>query len=127
MKSFMIALVLLVLVIGFIVWNAIDLQKTFDEMLVIVESLPFEAKEFKKDAETEHAVEELYRLWDKNFARIAFTSGYDNCNRADEALGSLFIHFKNDNASDFTHARLMFWDSLRRLKMLESFHFDSIF
>ena len=127
MKTFLAALVLFALIVGFVVWNTVDLQKTFQELLTLTESLPFEAQDFRKDAKTQETVERLYRLWDQKFDRIAFTSGYDNCNRADEALGSLFIHFQNDNAEDFTHARLIFWDSLRRLKMLESFHLDSIF
>ena len=127
MKTFLAALVLFALIVGFVVWNTIDLQKTFQELLTLTEALPFEAEDFRKDAQTQETVENLYRLWDKKFSRIAFTGGYENCNRADEALGSLFIHFQNDNAEDFTHARLMLWDSLRRLKMLESFHFDSIF
>ncbi len=127
MKTFLTALILFALIVGFVIWNTLDLQKTFQELLTLTESLPFEAEDFKKDAATKETVDKLYRLWDKKFNRIAFTSGYENCNRADEALGSLFIHYQNDNAEDFTHARLMFWDSLRRLKMLEGFYFDSIF
>ncbi len=127
MKTFLAAVTILAAVISFTVWNAIDLQKTFEEMLTLAQSLPFEAEDFKRDRETEITVDKLYRLWDKNFNRIAFTSGYENCNRADEAISALFIHYKNGNASDFTHARLVFWDSICRLKMLENFHFDSIF
>lgn len=127
MKTFFAALVIFALVLGFVIWNAVDLQKTFGEMLTLTEALPFEAADFKQTPETQEIVDKLYRLWDKKFARIAFTSGYENCNRADEAIGALFLHYHNNNAADFTHARLMFWDSLRRLKMLESFHFDSIF
>ena len=127
MKTFLVALVILVLVIGFVIWNALDLKKTFEELLTITEALPAEASEFQKDEATREKVDALWRIWDKKFARITFTNGYENCNRADEALVSLVIHYQNDNAEDFTHARLIFWDSLCRLKTLESFGLDSIF
>ena len=127
MKTFIIALIILAAVIGFIIWNTLDLQKTFDEMLSLAEALPCEAHDFKQNAETQATVDKLCQLWDKQFNRIAFTSGYENCNRADEAIAALFVHYRNNNAADFTHARLVFWDSLRRLRMLESFHINSIF
>ena len=95
-------------------------------MLEITEALPLEAKDFKKDDETRALVDKLYNLWDKKMGRIVFTGGYDNCNRADEAISALYIHYHNDNGGDFTHARLVLLDSLNRLKMLEGLHFDSI-
>ena len=95
-------------------------------MLEITEALPFEAKDFKKDEETLLLVDRLYRLWDKKIGRIVFTAGYDNCNRADDAVSALFIHYHNENAGDFAHARLILWDSLNRLKTLESLHWESI-
>lgn len=127
MKTFFVALGILTVVTGFVIWNTIDLQKTFREMLTLTEALPTESADFKKDAATEAVMNRLWTLWDKKFTRIVFTSGYENCNRADEAIAALYVHFKNGNADDFTHARLLFWDSLLRLKMLESFGFDSLF
>ena len=126
MKTFIAAIVILSAIIGFVIWNTIDLQKTLGEMLEITEALPLEAKDFKKDDETRALVDKLYNLWDKKMGRIVFTGGYDNCNRADEAISALYIHYHNDNGGDFTHARLVLWDSLNRLKMLEGLHFDSI-
>ena len=126
MKTFIAALIILTVIVSFVIWNAIDLQKSLGEMLKITEALPHEAKEFKRDDATLALVDTLYKIWDKKMGRIVFTSGYDNCNRADEAISALFIHYHNDNAGDFTHARLILWDSLNRLKLLESFHFDSI-
>ncbi len=126
MKTFIVALCLLALIVGFVVWNTMDLHRIFDEMIAIAEALPVNADEFEKDAENDVRVDELYRLWDKNFSRIAFTGGYENINRADEALCALFVHYQNDNAKDFTHARLIFWDSLQRMRTLEGFGLESI-
>ncbi len=127
MKTFITALFILALVAGFVIWNAVDLHHTFRELLTLTESLPMEAEEFHKTAENQATVETLYRLWDKKFSRIAMTGSYDNLTRADEAVGSLLVHYQNGNASDFTHARLMLWDSLRRLSLFESFHPEGIF
>ncbi len=127
MKTFIIALVVLVLVSGFVIWNAWDLTRTLDTLLSLTEALPFESADFKETPETGAHIHELYRLWDKSFDRIAMVSGYENLSRADEAIGSLFIHYENGNAADFTHARLMAWDSLKRLRHLESFGLGSIF
>ena len=126
MKTFIAALVILTAIFGLVIWNTLDLQKTLDEMLSLTEALPTEASDFTQSEETTATVDRLYTLWDREFTRIAFTSGYENCNRADEAIGALFVYYKAGNAADFAHARLILWDSLHRLRMLESFHFDSI-
>ena len=126
MKTFIAALIILSAIVGFVIWNTIDLQKTLGEMLKITEALPMEAKDFKKDGETLALVNTLYSLWDQKMGRIVFTGGYDNCNRADEAVSALFIHYHNGNAEDFTLARLILWDSLNRMKMLEGIYLDSI-
>ena len=47
MKTFLAALVLFALIVGFVVWNTIDLQKTFQELLTLTEALPFEAEDFQ--------------------------------------------------------------------------------
>ncbi len=122
MKTFLISLVILCSIVGFVIWNAWDLNKTINEMLALTDALPIEATEFSRDEKTEETISALWQLWERKFYRIAFTGGYSNCNRADEAIVALFIHYQNGNAEDFTHARLLFWDSLRRLKKLESFH-----
>ncbi len=126
MKTFVISLVILTLVIGFIIWNALDLNKTLDEMLTLASSLPIEASDFRKNAETEATVNALQSIWEQKFNRIALTESLGNLNRADEAVLSLSIHYKNDNAEDFTYARLLLLDSLKRLKSFESFYTDSI-
>ncbi len=127
MKTFIAALCLFAVTLGFVIWNTVDLQKTFEEMIALTEELPFDAEDFKKDSETEETVEKLYRLWDKKFPRLVIISAYENLNRADEALNALFIHYQNNNANDFTNSRLLFWDSLHRMQTLEGFSFGSIF
>ncbi|MBQ9748265.1 MAG: hypothetical protein IJV98_05720 [Clostridia bacterium] len=126
MKTFLIALFILALTVSFVVWNAWDLNRTAETLSALTRSLPEDAASFHKDAQTESTLAELYGLWDRKFERIAFTVGYNNCNRADEALLSLIAHYRNESAEDFTHARLLLLDSLRRLRVLEGISPESI-
>ncbi len=127
MKTFIAALCLFAATLGFVIWNTIDLQMTYQEMLTLTEQLPFDAEDFQQTPQNEETLETLYRLWDKKFSRLVITSAYENLNRADEALSSLLIHYKNNNENDFTNSRLLFWDSLHRMQTLEGISFDSIF
>ena len=73
------------------------------------------------------AVNELTARWKKWFPLISFATGYENTNRCDEAIGALAIHFKNGNGEDFSVALSEFRDALDRLRILEGFHWQSIF
>ncbi len=127
MKTFITALIMLALITGLVIWNAVELSHTMKELIALTEALPVNADEFVKNEKNDAALDALIRLWDRNFTRIALTSAYENLNRADEAIGSLAVHYQNDNANDFTHARLMAWDSLNRMKDFESFSLKNIF
>ena len=126
MKTFIVSLLLLTLTLAFVIWNAWDLNKTLDSMLDLTQALPKESATFRKNTENEKLLDTLWQLWDKNFNRLTVTTGYSNCNRADEAIVSMIAHYQNGNAEDFTHARLLLWDSLKRMKMLESVSLHSI-
>ena len=56
-----------------------------------------------------------------------FTAGYDNINRADDAILLMYISYRDGDGDDFAVARMTFCDGLKRLKMLESFTLDGIF
>lgn len=128
MKTFIVALLLFGTVLTFVICNAFYIGKKIDSLLEIAESLPADASTFEAEyAEIETDIARLWQIWDESFNRIAFTTGYDNINRADDALLSLYVSFQNGNADDFTVARMTFCDGLKRLKMLESFSPDGIF
>ncbi len=128
MKSFIVALILICSVTVFIIINAGQTVSAIDEMLALAESLPQNVDIF--DTEYENIQETVYSLcllWDKKFPYIAFTAGYENTNRCDEAIGSIRVHFENRNGTDFTVARAEFCDCLDRLRILEGFHLQGIF
>lgn len=122
MKTFFTALVLMALVIGFVIWNAFSITGKIDELLLLAESFPKNAEDFEaKHDVLFHDVEKFYALWDKAIPRLAFTSGYDNLNRADSAAILLYASYQNRCAADFVAARYDFYDALSRLRELESF------
>ena len=126
MRSFIIACVLLSLVILFVCLNSFATVRTLDEMLSLSAMLPETAEDFRLRYEDYRpTAEKLWSLWNEKFSRIAFTAGYENTNRCDEAIGALKIHFQNKNAQDFTVSLSEFRDALKRLRHLESFpHFS---
>lgn len=126
MKTFIAALAILISVLIFVLCNMVSITQKIDAMLTIAERLPSDKTEFEgQDLASD--VTNLWQFWDGNFGAIAFTCGYDNLNRADDAMLSLFISWKNQNADDFCVARKIFCDSLERLRKLESFHIDGLF
>ena len=128
MKSFIFALLMLFSVTVFIIFNAYQTVSNIDEMLLLTDLLPRNEKDFENCAEeTSLAVYELTKLWDRCFPLIAFSAGYENTNRCDEAIGALAIHFENKNGEDFSVALSEFRDSLSRLRILEGFHWQGIF
>lgn len=128
MKSFIFALIMLLSVSVFITVNACKTTAHIDEMLALTECLPKTEEDFENQIKKyEAAVLELTQLWEKYFPSIAFTAGYENTNRCDEAIGALEIHFTNRNGEDFTVSLSEFCDALSRLRMLEGFHWQGIF
>ncbi|MBQ3489377.1 MAG: hypothetical protein IJA86_02175 [Clostridia bacterium] len=128
MKSFIFALLMLLSVTVFVTVNAKQTVSHIDEMLTLTEILPQNKKEFEnKSPEAELTVLKLTELWERNFPMISFTSGYENTNRSDEAIGALSMYFENGNGSDFTVALADFRDSLARLRILEGLHWHGIF
>lgn len=128
MKSFIVALALALAVIAFVIFNMTALCGKIDALLDLTASLPRSQAQFdaQKD-EIGHSVDALWQAWDRAVPRIALTAGYENVNRADEAVISLYNAFQNNDGDDFSLAVLSLEDGLRRLRELESFRFSSIF
>ncbi|MBQ8495842.1 MAG: hypothetical protein IJ489_00095 [Clostridia bacterium] len=126
MRSFIIAWVLLFSVILFVSLNAFVTVRAIDEMTALAETIPLSANDisYETDAEKVHT---LAALWDRWFPYIAFTAGYTNTERCDQALGALTVYFGNRNFSDFAAALSEFHDALLRLRILEGFHIEGIF
>ncbi len=120
MKTFIIALLIMALVLCFVIWNSISITKKIDALLKLAQSFPDNAEAFESHSTAIAAdVEKFYALWDKTITRLAYTSGYENLNRADAAVILLYAGYQNRCATDFVNARYDFIDALSRLRELE--------
>ncbi len=128
MRSFIIACALFFCVITFVCIHTRHTSEILDEISALSETLRQAEDEFLTEyPDVSLRVSALCALWDRHFPYIAFTVGYDNTNRCDEAIGDLQVYFRNRNADEFAAALARFTDALSRLRMLESFHPESIF
>lgn len=128
MRSFLIACVLFFCVIAFVFGHACYVSAILTEIYGLTQDLPQTEAEFSTQYSSVSArISELCALWDRHFPYIAFTVGYDNTNRCDDAVGDLEAYCKNRNADEFIAALTRFRDALSRLRTLESFHPESIF
>ena len=127
MKSFIFALLMLLSIAIFVIFNSNQTVSRIDAMLALTEILPKNTEEFEATSEQANlAVHELNELWESCFPLISFTAGYENTNRCDEAFIALDVHFKNGNGAEFTAALAEFRDSLARLRILEGIHWQGI-
>ena len=128
MKTFIAALALLAVLTALIITNAACINGAADEMLALCEAFPRDSEEFNARYEAiSAAAEELFDLWDKYFERFSATIGFENIDRADDALTELYAAAKNRDGEAFIPAAMKFKDSVRRLRRLENFNFGSIF
>lgn len=126
MKSFILAIILLLSVSLFVLINAGKNVSRIDEMLCIANSLPKTEEAFLSAEDIGNDVFLLIDLWDQGLPKIARTAGYANTNRCDQAIGALSIHFQNRNGAEFTVALSEFCDGLYRLRTLEGVSWESI-
>ncbi len=128
MKTFIIALSLLLVVVAFALINMIYISGCVGEMLDIAENLPKNKDEFEANYQAPlDSAEHLWAIWDSNIERLAYTVSYETIDRADDAMSDLYRAAQNRDGEEFTAAVLKFADSIRRLRELENFNANSIF
>ena len=128
MKTFLAALLLMVIITGFATVNTRFILKKADELLAMAEAFPDNTAQFlaKKDA-LAHEVAAFTALWDRTIPFLCYASNYQNLSRADEAVSLLHASIQGDSATDFIVARADFLCAMRRFHDFESISFSSVF
>ena len=128
MKTFLAALLLMVIITGFATVNTRFILRKTDELLTMAEAFPENAEQFlaKKDA-LAHEVAAFTALWDRTIPFLCYASNYQNFSRADEAVSLLHASIQGDSATDFIVARADFLCAMRRFHDFESISFSSVF
>lgn len=128
MKTFICALVIVCILTGVVVLNMLSINRTVDEMLDIASSVPENDDDIADDfSDVAEKIEKLWELWDKKITKLAYTVGYDDINRADDAMCELYTSYVTKSKDSFITARLKFIDAVRRIKQMENFNPHSIF
>lgn len=127
MKSFILAIFLLLTVSLFVFVNAGKTLTRIDEMLHIANSLPKTEDAFLSAADIRDEVSALVDLWNREYPKIVRTAGYANTNRCDQAIGALAVHFQNHNGAEFAVSLAEFCDGLYRLRTLEGVSREGLF
>lgn len=128
MKTFICALAVVCILTGAVVLNMLSINRSVDEMLDIASSVPGHDGDIADDfSDVAEKVEKLWKLWDKKITKLAYTVGYDDINRADDAMSELYTSYITKSKEGFITARLKFIDAVRRIKQMENFNLHSIF
>ena len=123
MRSIRISLILLILVLGFAVWNCLYLQKHLTELTSLTQALRANG-DFSGQEET---VEKIGKEWDRYFPYMTYVASYQELNRADEAMQDLLAAQKTESRENAAAARARLLDALRRIKELEGVSFRAVF
>ena len=128
MKTFLAALLLMIIIAGFATVNTRLILRKTDELLTMAEAFPDDTAQFlaKKDA-LAHEVAAFTTLWDRAIPLLCYASNYQNLSRADEAVSLLHASIQSDSATDFITARADFLCAMRRFLAFESISFSSVF
>ena len=122
MKEVIAVFVLLVLLIGFVVWNAIYINNVAIRLSDAVEALPDVT-----DPACPAAAEALHDEWEKYAPIIGISVSYSVADRVGEQSAVLSACAACGDAPGYASARALLADSLRDLRRAEQFSPRSLF
>ena len=126
MKSFLIAVFLVLLICAFSIYDSVCLCTITDSLLRAAEELPKDIEAFEKE-EALKSAEKLRMIWDNSVNRLTVTINHENINRADDAMNELYAAAFDNDAESFYPALMKFTDAVMRIRMFQTVSFDSIF
>ena len=119
MKSFVIASVLFVLLVGIIVGNAIYVHHVSNHILEQLEVLSLES--------SADELSSLEEYWTRHRPFVSLSLGYGELDHLTESLLSMKAAHKTRNVSDFERFREICRDAARELTRLERFSPENLF
>ena len=126
MRSFVSAIIILVITLGIVTANMLYVGRILGDLENILDSLPSDADGFR-DGSFDEEIEALWEIWDEGVGIIALTTGYPDIDRADDAIIEAVQSYRNNDVSSFLTARIRASDAVARMKKLAGVSFESIF
>lgn len=122
MKQTVAVLLLLVLLAGGIVWNALYINKVANRLTALADGLPPIG-----DPACVPAAEALRSEWERAAARADLSVSYTLTDRVGEQAALLASCAASGDAFGYASARSLFKDALRDLSRAEKFFFAALF
>lgn len=122
MKSSWFALILFLLLLGFIIFNFIFVNRRSDELVKAAEALPAIG-----EPECAEAAAELASFWESSSVYISFSCGVSEIEHITDLCDSLCVYAESGNACEFERIRRMLVNAFIGISAFESFHADDIF
>ena len=111
MKNFIIALILLVLVIGFVIMNAFIITNITDKLIEM----------------SDGDVNELDKYWQGKFYYISMSTHLDILEQADVAIIDMKSYFESGNVEEYQVSKKRFLNAVDEIKTGEKLVFYNIF
>ena len=116
MKSFYIALAILVLLVFAITLNYLYINNVSNHLLEMVSTIRTSSLENRG----KH-IDEIYSYWSEEKNKISMSVGYVTLNKMDDTISSLQIAYIDDEGYEFEHYLAILENSARELARLERF------
>ena len=122
MKSFVVTLVIFLLLIAFIIFNYVSVNRYSELLKGMTEALP----EIGADDCTEK-IGTLTEEWQKHRCFISFSTGVSSLQNIDDLLDSLLVAKETGNSYEFRKAKALLINAFDDLAQFESFSPEDIF
>ena len=116
MKSFYVALAILVLLVFAITLNYLYINNVSKHLLEMVSTIRTSSPENKGNH-----IDEIYSYWSEEKNKISMSVGYVTLNKMDDTISSLQIAYFDDEKYEFEHYLAILENSARELARLERF------
>lgn len=129
MKTFLISIGVTVVMFVLVGLNMCMVNRETDALFSLIEELPQSTESYSAfDSETLGSLTDgIVSRWESGIERFSSTLGYDNVNRASDAVNELSAAYTADDSESYIRAADKLRDALERLRMMENISFDSIF
>ena len=121
MKSFAISLLLTVLMLGGIAWNAIYVNRIANEMNTMLTELPDIG-----DEECLGKVQEIWDYWERNTPYVGLSVGYTVVDRISEQAATLTACASCGDLFGFRTALVLLKDAIGDMRRLEQFSIENL-
>lgn len=122
MKSFIVTLIIFFVLISFIIFNYVLVNRYSECLKEMTETLPA-----SDSGDCVERITALSEEWQKHRCFISFSAGISSLQNIDDMLDSLLVACENRNTFEFEKAKALLVNAFEGLAQFESFSPEDIF